>query len=94
MNTETPDDKDIEDQQASSATWISGLSKDTIFWTSVIYAALLFTVAVLHRAGVINLFNNDDLLVPLSIPWFSAIGAVTISLQAIFERLRRLGPSL
>lgn len=50
------------------------------------YAALMFAVAVLHRTEVIDLFKSDNFLVPLSIPWFGAIGAIMISLQAVFER--------
>ncbi len=67
-------------------TWNASLSKDVIFWTSIFYAALMFTAAVLHRTGVIDLFQSDDFLVPLSIPWFGAIGAIMISLQAVFEK--------
>ncbi len=46
----------------------------------------MLSVAVVHRCGVIDLFEMKDFLVPLSIPWFGAIGAITISLQAVFER--------
>ena len=86
MNSETSDDEQIEEQPAPSATWITRLSKDTIFWTSAVYAALMFTFGVLHRTEVIDLFKNENFLVPLSIPWFGAIGAIMISLQAVFER--------
>jgi hypothetical protein len=62
------------------------LSKDSIFFISLLYALAMLFVAVLHRFGKIDLFEMKDFLVPLSIPWFGAIGAITISLQAVFER--------
>lgn len=66
--------------------WIAEWTKDTIFAVSVVYSILMLAVAVVHRSGVIDLFEMKDFLVPLSIPWFGAIGAITISLQAVFER--------
>lgn len=66
--------------------WFARWTKDTIFCISVIYAIAMLTVAVVHRCGVIDLFEMNDFLVPMSIPWFGAIGAITISLQAVFER--------
>ena len=81
------DDQSMPDENpAAKPTWITRLSKDAIFGMSMFYAALMFTAGVLHRTEVINLFENDNFLVPLSIPWFGAIGAIMISLQAVFER--------
>ena len=81
VDQSTPDEN-----PTAKPTWITRLGKDAIFWMSMFYAALMFTAGVLHRTEVINLFENDNFLVPLSIPWFGAIGAIMISLQAVFER--------
>lgn len=61
-------------------------SKDTIFGCSMTYALLMLAVAVVHRWGGIDLFEMEGFLVPMSIPWFGAIGAIIISLQAVFEK--------
>ena len=84
MNSEHQDEPPVD--PPATPTWVTRLGKDTIFWTSMFYAVLMFTVAVLHRTEVIDLFKSDNFLVPLSIPWFGAIGAIMISFQAVFER--------
>ena len=86
MNSENTDDTPVVEQTAPPATWIGKLTKDTIFFVSMAYALLMLAAAVVHRCGVIDLFEMKDFLVPMSIPWFGAIGAITISLQAVFER--------
>ena len=73
--------------------WIARLGKDAIFWTLMVYAGLMLTVAVLHRTNVIDLFQSENFLVPLAIPWFGAMGAILVSLQAIFERREDWDPS-
>ena len=70
----------------SPKTGVALWTKDTIFRISMAYAIAMLVVAVVHRCGVIDLFEMKDFLVPMSIPWFGAIGAITISLQAVFER--------
>ena len=68
-------------------------SKDTIFGVSMTYAVLMLAIAVVHRCGLIDLFEMDDFLVPMSIPWFGAIGAVIISLQAVFKHREDWDPA-
>ena len=65
---------------------IVSYSKDQIFVIAILYAVLMLVIAWLHRTGKFDLFETKEFLVPLSIPWFGAIGAIIVSLQAVFER--------
>lgn len=66
-------------------SWIVGLSKDAIFWTSVVYALLAFVILVLYQLNLLGI-GGVKFSIPPAIPWFGAVGAITISLQAVFER--------
>ena len=79
------DDTDQTETVVATKSWIVGLSKDAIFWTSVVYALLAFVILVLYQ---LNLLGGGGIKfsVPPAIPWFGAVGAITISLQAVFER--------
>ena len=69
----------------ATKSWIVGLSKDAIFWTSVVYALLAFVILVLYQLNLLGI-GGIKFSVPPAIPWFGAVGAIMISLQAVFER--------
>jgi len=80
------DDNTDENQTGvANRSWIVGLSKDAIFWISVAYALLAFFVLVLYQLNLLGI-GGIKFSVPPAIPWFGAVGAITISLQAVFER--------
>ena len=83
MNT---DEDTVETQTVvADKSWIVGLSKDAIFWTSVVYALLAFVILVLYQLNLLGI-SGVEFSIPPAIPWFGAVGAITISLQAVFER--------
>ena len=80
-------ENNLEENPLSTAnkSWIVGLSKDAIFWTSVVYALLAFIILVLYQLNLLGI-GGVKFSIPPAIPWFGAVGAITISLQAVFER--------
>ena len=58
-------------------SWIVGLSKDAIFWTSVVYALLAFLILVLYQLKWLGI-DGVKFSIPPAIPWFGAVGAITI----------------
>ena len=79
------DDADEPQTEAADKSWIVGLSKDAIFWTSVGYALFAFLMLILYQLNLLGI-GGTKFSVPPAIPWFGAVGAITISLQAVFER--------
>lgn len=74
-----------EDSISRPTSWIVGLSKDAIFWISVGYALFAFVFLVLYQLNLLGI-DGIKFSIPPAIPWFGAVGAITISLQAVFER--------
>ena len=66
-------------------SWIEGLSKDTIFWTSIVYAIIALLLLVLYQLEWLGI-SSRKFSIPPSIPWFGTVGAIAVSLQAVFER--------
>jgi hypothetical protein len=56
------------------------------FWLGMAYATLLLLAAIVYNVSYHGkgpyLFGG---MVPIAVPWFGAVGAVTISLQGVFE---------
>src|SRR5262249_49800073 len=65
---------------------IFSLRPSFFFWLGMAYATLLLLVAiaynVLYHGEGPYLFGG---MLPIAVPWFGALGAVTISLQGVFE---------
>lgn len=91
MATEQRDDEVRVEQNARS--FITGLSKDAIFWIAISYTGILFLLAALHIFGKVNLSATKQFLVPASIPWFGAVGAVMISFQGMFDYRKDWDPA-
>ena len=57
------------------------------FWLGMTYATVLLLAAVVYNASYVR--TSPYLLggmLPIAVPWFGALGAVTISLQGVFEK--------
>ena len=80
MNTPNTDD---EPSGLENESWIAGLSKDAVFWMAIVYTVLLFSIAIIFALGFVQAPASS---IPLSVPWFGALGAVLVGLQALFER--------
>jgi hypothetical protein len=65
---------------------ISSLRPSFFFWLGMAYATLLLLAAIVYNASYNGkgpyLFGG---MLPIAVPWFGAVGAVTISLQGVFE---------
>ena len=64
------------------------LNPSFFFWLGMMYAGLLLLTAVIYDL-IVPLTARPILLggvVPIAIPWFGALGAVTISLEGVFLR--------
>ena len=84
MNDEEQRDE-IQTTTSESKSGIAGLSKDAIFWISVIYVLLAIVLLLLYQLNLLGI-EEGQFSIPPSIPWFGTVGAITVSLQAIFER--------
>ena len=62
-------------------------SRARIFWTEMGYLALLIALAVtfLTVPALKAAFQGSIGVVPIGIPWFGAVGGVTISLTGVFR---------
>src|SRR5258708_34805823 len=65
------------------------------FWLAIGYAIALFAVAVAYLDKVSWLSWLPDPLgpIPLSVPWFGALGGMTIGLRGIFRHNQSWDPS-
>jgi len=65
---------------------IFSLRPSFFFWLGMAYATLLMVVAVAYNVSYHGrgpyLFGG---MLPIAVPWFGALGAVTISLQGVFD---------
>ena len=67
--------------------WIPHLKPSFFFWLDILYFALLLLAPI---AYVNNMFAIRTLrypfagILPIAVPWFGALGAVTISMQGVF----------
>lgn len=68
------------------APYISRLKASFFFWLGLGYTVVLLVLAVMYnlawRDGVPYLFGG---VLPIAVPWFGALGAVTISLAGVFH---------
>jgi hypothetical protein len=62
------------------------LTPVAFFWLGMVYTVVLLAMAALYQSGIPigckpYLLNG---ILPIAIPWFGALGAVTISLEGVF----------
>ncbi len=66
--------------------YICKLKASFFFWLGMGYTVLLLTLAVVYtltwRGAMPYLFGG---VLPIGVPWFGALGAVTISLEGVFQ---------
>jgi len=69
-----------------------------VFWVEVVYLILLFVVAVIYVTALSTQlpFKFPESLgpVPIGVPWFGALGAVLISLSAVFDHRGDWNPDM
>ncbi len=73
----------------TQAPRILRLGPSFIFWLSMGYTGLLLIMAAAFSFSTPSAGTNVFLLngiLPIAVPWFGALGAVTISLQSVFHR--------
>jgi len=73
--------------RGSKAKSISQLEQSSFFWLGVVYMVLLFMAAIVYY--ILPIRERPYVLggiLPIAVPWFGAIGAVTISLEGVFNR--------
>ena len=72
------------------APYISKLNASFFFWLGMTYVILLLGLAILYnilwQSRAPYLFGQ---ILPIAVPWFGAIGAVTISLEGVFYYSQR-----
>jgi hypothetical protein len=72
--------------QNPNDSYILKLRSSFFFWLGMGYALLLLLLAIVYNASY---HDNKPYLIacilPIGVPWFGAVGAVTISLEGIFK---------
>jgi hypothetical protein len=73
------------------------LKPSFFFWLGVFYLSLLLGVGVAYVANMYDLQGQfPDMImgaIPIAVPWFGALGAVFLSLQAVFSRSSTWDPN-
>jgi hypothetical protein len=72
----------------TSRGWIAGLGPTFFFVLALVYLVVLLLLAVGREAGSWFLDDLHDPIagvLPLGVPWFGALGAVTLSLYGVFD---------
>src|SRR5262245_23011132 len=69
-----------------SDSFIFKMRPSFFFWLGMTYTMLLLLVAIVYNVAYVNskpfLLGNT---LPIAVPWFGALGAVTISLEGVFK---------
>jgi len=70
--------------------FIMRLGPSFFFWLGMAYTGLLLLMAAAYDIWCASLKGNTPVLLggllPIAVPWFGALGAVTISLEGVFMR--------